>query len=61
MALRNVSYIRVKDMTTEQKKELSIDENAKTGLVAIETRNAIYHTVAVPIKKGMVNYILNGN
>lgn len=60
MGLRNVTYVRVKDMTDEQKKELGIDASVKIGLVARETHNSNYNTKMVLIKKGIVDYILNG-
>jgi hypothetical protein len=58
MTLRNVTYVRVRDMTTEQRKEYDIQETE--GLVAIETHNTEYKRKAVKLENGLSNYILNG-
>ncbi len=60
MTLKNVTYIRVKDLSEEQKKELGVDLSVKSGLIARETHNSTYNTKAVLIRKGLVNYILKG-
>ena len=59
MALRNVKYVRVQDMTQKQREDLKIIDTK--GLVAIETHNTEYKEVPVIIKKGIVNYIVNGD
>lgn len=61
MALKNVTYVRAKDMTKEQKQELQIEESINGGLIAIESHNPEYRRKAVVIKKGLVNYVLNGD
>ena len=60
MTLKNVNYIRVKDLSEDQKKELGIDVSKKMGLVAREPHNPNYNTKEVLLKKGLVNYVLKG-
>lgn len=61
MTLKNVTYVRMKDLTKEQKEELGLDVAIKNGIVAIESHNPEYKKKAKILKKGMVNYILNGD
>ena len=56
MVLKNVSYIKIEEMDTEQRKELSITQ--ENGLVAIETHNSDYTTKAVVIGDSIIDYIL---
>jgi len=58
MTLRNVSFVRAQDIDEEQRKPWGIEVDR--GLVAIETHNEKYKQKAVVLKKGLVNYILNG-
>jgi hypothetical protein len=60
MTLRNVTYVRAESLTKAQKKELGIDESISTGIIAVETHNDVYTRKGVLIKKGVVDYILNG-
>ncbi len=59
MTLRNVNYVRVKNLTPEQKIEMGI--KVQGGIVAIETHNEEYKQKIKVLSKGLVNYILNGN
>lgn len=59
MTLRNVNYVRVKNLSNEQKAEMNI--KVEGGLVAIETHNEEYNQKIKVLKKGIVNYILNGD
>ena len=61
MALKNVRYVKAKRLTNEQKKELGIEEAVPTDMIAIETYNPSHNLKGVIIKRGMVDYILNGN
>lgn len=61
MAIKNVNYVKAKDLTKEQKAELGLDENLNMGIVAIESHNSVYMQKGVVIKRGISNYILNGN
>lgn len=61
MTLRNVRYVRVQDLTLDQKKELNIDETLTSGIAAIETHNSEHCIKAVIIKRGIIDYILNGD
>jgi hypothetical protein len=60
MTLINVNYINVKDLSKEQKKDLDLDVTLKKGIVAVESYSNPYRKKARIIKRGMVNYILNG-
>jgi hypothetical protein len=51
----------VQDLTLEQKKELNIDETLTSGIAAIETHNSEHCIKAVIIKRGIIDYILNGD
>lgn len=60
MTVRNVRYVRLSELTPEQKKELKIEESMPDGIVAIEAHNSNYEIKGVLIKRGIVDYILNG-
>ncbi|MCK5601676.1 hypothetical protein KAR91_07405 [Candidatus Pacearchaeota archaeon] len=60
MTLRHITYIKAKNLTDEQKKELNLDVSLEKETIAIETHNKIHNLKAKILKKGMINYILNG-
>lgn len=58
--LKNVNLVKIQDMDKEQRISLGLSPDLTKGLIAIETHNSEYNIKAVPIQKGIVNYILNG-
>jgi len=60
MSLKNVTYVKARNLTEEQKTKLKLPKGLTNETIAIETHNPTHNLNAVVIKKGMVNYILNG-
>jgi hypothetical protein len=58
MTLRNVRYVRVKDLEKSQKSDLGIEGDS--GMVAIETHNPVFRQEATVVRAGIVDYILQG-
>ena len=60
MVLKHVTYVKAKNLTPEQKQELGVDETLKEETIAIETHNPNHDVKTKVLRRGMVNYILNG-
>lgn len=62
MVLKNVDYVKAGSLTDEQKEELDLDESVSDdNLIAIESHNSDYNLKGVIIRRGVSNYILNGD
>ena len=58
MTLQNTTIIRAQDMTSEQREERGIE--VEEGLIAVETHNSNYETKIKVLRKGIIEYIIDG-